>query len=268
MPLAVIATARPELEDSAPGFLGREGKRRTVDLQTLGPEQAAALLGGLTGDTAFADTPFAETLIANAGGNPLFLEETVRMLREEGLLDLERWQSEEMGDVPIPTTVQGLISSRLDRLETKEKQLAHHASVIGSIFWAGAVARLGAGDAAPEDPQPGLSELERRDFVAHLKVSTVERRRGVLVQPHPDARRRLRPGAEGPPRPASPGLHGVGEEPAEQSGRVRGDRRLAPRAGVPAHPRGHAKPDRAADPGSRDHARRGGRPCRAPREPA
>ena len=174
VPLAVIATSRPEIEDEAPGFLGREGRRRTVDLQTLGPEQAAALLGGLTGDAAFADTPFAETLIANAGGNPLFLEETVRMLREEGLLDLERWQSEEMRDVPIPTTVQGLISSRLDRLETKEKQLAHHASVIGSIFWAGAVARLGAADdAAPEDPQPGLSELERRDFVAHLKVSTV-----------------------------------------------------------------------------------------------
>ena len=58
-----------------------------------------------------------------------------------------------MQDVPIPTSVQGLISSRLDRLEPKEKQLAHHASVIGSIFWAGAVARLGAADdAAPEDP--------------------------------------------------------------------------------------------------------------------
>ncbi|HJU37116.1 MAG TPA: AAA family ATPase [Gaiellaceae bacterium] len=175
VPLAIIATARPELEDEAPGFLGKEGRRRTVDLQTLGAEQAAALLSGLAGDPAFADTPFAEKLITNAGGNPLFLEETVRMLREEGLLDLERWQSDEMSDVPIPTSVQGLISSRLDRLETKEKQLAHHAAVIGAVFWAGAVAHLGAGDApAPEDPRPGLSELERRDFVAHLRVSTVK----------------------------------------------------------------------------------------------
>jgi class 3 adenylate cyclase/tetratricopeptide (TPR) repeat protein len=176
VPLAVIATSRPEIEDQAPGFLGREGRRRTVDLHTLGPEQAAALLSGLTGDAAFADTRFAETLITNAGGNPLFLEETVRMLREEGLLDLERWQSDEMRDVPIPTSVQGLISSRLDRLEPKEKQLAHHASVIGAVFWAGAVARLGApaDESAPEDPKPGLSELERRDFVAHLKVSTVQ----------------------------------------------------------------------------------------------
>jgi class 3 adenylate cyclase/tetratricopeptide (TPR) repeat protein len=175
VPLAVIATARPEIEDEAPGFLGKEGRRRTVDLQTLGPEAAAALLSGLTGDAAFAETPFAATVIANAGGNPLFLEETVRMLREEGLLDLERWQSDEMSDLPIPTTVQGLISSRLDRLEAKEKLLAHHASVIGAVFWAGAVAHLGAADApAPEDPMAGLTELERRDFVAHLRVSTVK----------------------------------------------------------------------------------------------
>ena len=174
VPLLLIGTARPELEDEAPGFLGREGRRRTVDLQTLGPEQAAALLTDLTGDAAFAETPFAAGLIANAGGNPLFLEETVRMLREEGLLDLERWQSEEMRYVPVPTSVQGLISSRLDRLETKEKQLAHHASVIGAVFWAGAVAHLGAPEgAAPEDPRPGLAELERRDFVAHLHVSSV-----------------------------------------------------------------------------------------------
>jgi class 3 adenylate cyclase/tetratricopeptide (TPR) repeat protein len=174
VPLLFVCTARPELEDEAPGFLGREGRRRTVDLQTLGPEEAAALVTDLTGDAAYAEAPFAEALIANAGGNPLFLEETVQMLRDEGLLDLERWQGEEMNAVPIPTSVQGLISSRLDRLETKEKQLAHHASVIGAIFWASAVAHLGAPDgAAPEDPQPGLTELERRDFVAHLKFSSV-----------------------------------------------------------------------------------------------
>src|SRR5206468_6467996 len=128
----------------------------------------------LTGDAAFAETPFAAGLIANAGGNPLFLEETVRMLREEGLLDLERWQSEEMRNVPVPTSVQGLISSRLDQLATKEKQLAHHASVIGSVFWAGAIAHIGGSEGlAPEDPRAGLTELERRDFVAHETVSTV-----------------------------------------------------------------------------------------------
>src|SRR5579862_211057 len=43
-PLLIIGTARPELKDESPGFFGTEGRRRTLDLQTLGPEAAAALL--------------------------------------------------------------------------------------------------------------------------------------------------------------------------------------------------------------------------------
>jgi class 3 adenylate cyclase/tetratricopeptide (TPR) repeat protein len=172
-PIVVICTTRPEIDDVAPGFLSSEG-RRTVELQTLGREQAAALLTDLTGDPELADTPFAAALIANAGGNPLFLEETVRTLREQGLIDLEQWQAEGAAELPVPTSVQGLISSRLDRLATPEKQLAHHASVVGAVFWAGAVAHLGASaDTPPSDPHSGLAELERRDFVAQAPVSSV-----------------------------------------------------------------------------------------------
>jgi class 3 adenylate cyclase/tetratricopeptide (TPR) repeat protein len=172
-PIVVICTTRPEIDDVAPGFLSSEG-RRTVELQTLGREQAAALLTDLTGDPELAETPFAAALIANAGGNPLFLEETVRTLREQGLIDLEQWQAEGAAELPVPTSVQGLISSRLDRLATPEKQLAHHASVVGAVFWAGALAHLGASaDTPPSDPHGGLAELERRDFVAQAPVSTV-----------------------------------------------------------------------------------------------
>ena len=173
-PIALVCSARPELDEAAPGFLGSAGRRLTVELQTLDAEQAGALIADLTGDPALATTPFAAALIANAGGNPLFLEETIRMLRDQGLIDLERWGSDEAGELPVPTSVQGLISSRLDQLTTPEKQLAHHASVIGAIFWAGALAELGASEGQPAvDPRTGLSELERRDFVAHQAESTV-----------------------------------------------------------------------------------------------
>ena len=173
-PLVLVCSARPDLDDVSPGFLRSEGRRRTVELQTLGAEQAEMLLADLTGDPALAATPFASALIDNAGGNPLFLEETVRMLREQGLIDLERWTSDEIGELPVPTSVQGLISSRLDRLARGEKQLAHHAAVIGPVFWAGAVVHLGVRNGTqPDDPRPGLGELERRDFVAHQAVSTV-----------------------------------------------------------------------------------------------
>src|SRR3954464_2072502 len=120
-PIALVCSARPELDEVAPGFLGSAGRRLTVELQTLDPAQAAALIADLTGDPALAATPFAAALIANAGGNPLFLEETIRMLRDQGLIDLERWSGDEAGELPVPTSVQGLISSRLDQLTTPEK---------------------------------------------------------------------------------------------------------------------------------------------------
>ena len=173
-PLAIVCSTRPELAETSPGFLGTDGRRRTIELGTLDGEQAAALLADLLGDASLVETRFASSLIANAGGNPLFLEETVRMLRDRGLVDAERWRSEEMGELPVPTSLQGLISSRLDRLEGGDKHLAHNASVVGAVFWAGAVAHLGAEDGGPPpDHHAGLETLERRDFVLHSDISTV-----------------------------------------------------------------------------------------------
>ena len=172
-PLALICSARSELAEVAPGFLRSEGLRLTVELHTLGADEAAAMLGELAGDPALAATPFASALIANAGGNPLFLEETVRMLRDQGLIDLERW-SDEAGELPIPTNVQGLISSRLDRLASAEKQLGpsrvrHRCRLLGGR----SCAPRDADGRPPDDPHLGLAELERRDFVAHQSLSTV-----------------------------------------------------------------------------------------------
>jgi predicted ATPase/class 3 adenylate cyclase len=173
-PLALVCSARPDLADVSPGFLGTDGRRRTITLDTLQREQALALLTDLLGDATLAQTPFASALIDNAGGNPLFLEETVRTLRDRGLIDSERWRSEDIGDLPLPASVQAVISSRLDRLDVAEKKVAHHASVVGAVFWAGAVAHLAIQEAnLPPDPRPQLATLERRDFIAHRAVSSI-----------------------------------------------------------------------------------------------
>ena len=149
-----------------------------------------------------------------------------------------------------------------DQLATRpareaEKQLAHHASVVGAVFWAGAVAHLGdAGRTAAGRSAPGP---RRRSSGATssspVAVSTRRGRRRVRVQAHPDARRRVRTGAEGPTGAASRPVLGLGDDPPGQRRRVRRDRRLAPRAGVPALARSRAQPDRAADPPGRRRAR-------------
>src|SRR5207248_3126453 len=78
----------------------------------------------------------------------------------------------------------------------------------------------------------------------------------VRLQAHPDARRRLRPGSKGAAGGAPRALLRLGLVPPEHGGRVRRDRGVAPRAGVPAFARGRSKPHRAADPRGRRRPRR------------
>ena len=76
-------------------------------------------------------------LLDRAGGNPLYAEEFARIALERDALG--------GGELPAAETVQGLISARLDTLTDEEKALVQDASVIGKVFWLGALAQLGGG---------------------------------------------------------------------------------------------------------------------------
>jgi class 3 adenylate cyclase/tetratricopeptide (TPR) repeat protein len=173
-PLLALWTARPELLDANREFANGPGLRR-AELEVLPLAAGTRLLADLTGDAELAASEFAEALIANAGGNPLFLEETVRMLDDQGMLDAARWkEASERGTLPVPTSLQGLISSRLDRLDRRDKEVAHDASIVGAMFWAGAVAHLEAKNGLVSvDPSPALATLERQDFIRANAVSSV-----------------------------------------------------------------------------------------------
>jgi predicted ATPase/class 3 adenylate cyclase len=161
-PFLVLASARPELAESQPAFVANVDGRESLSLSPLGEDEIEQLLAELLADTPL-DSAHVQRLVRNAGGNPLFLEETVRMVAEakdEG--DLE--------SLPVPDTVQALIGARLDNLPGSDKRVAQQASVIGNVFWPGAVAHVGALDG---DLQPSLDTLERRDFVHSRRESTV-----------------------------------------------------------------------------------------------
>jgi tetratricopeptide (TPR) repeat protein len=96
-----------------------------------------------------------QRVLEKAGGNPLFLEETIRMLAEAG-------PAEDDAEIPVPSTLQALIASRLDQLLADSKRVAQHASVIGISFWPAAIEEL---DEQAPDLEPALGELTRRDLV-------------------------------------------------------------------------------------------------------
>ena len=70
-----------------------------------------------------------QAVLEKTEGNPLFVEETIRMLSEANGGGIER----------IPDTLQALIAARIDHLPPGEKELLQGAAVIGRIFWNGAL---------------------------------------------------------------------------------------------------------------------------------
>src|SRR5436190_18629647 len=124
VPLLVVCTARPELLERRPGWGGGKPNALTLSISPLSDIETAHLLGQLLERTVIPAEVQA-SLLARAGGNPLYAEQFARLLREMG--DRE--------DLPVPETVQGIIAARLDGLTAGEKQLVQDASMLGKVFW-------------------------------------------------------------------------------------------------------------------------------------
>ena len=91
------------------------------------------------------DPDAADAVGRATGGNPLFLEEMLRMLVEDGVLVERDGRLEPLAAVEslrVPETVQAMLAARLDRLDEDELSVLQRAAVIGQVFWWGAVADL------------------------------------------------------------------------------------------------------------------------------
>jgi len=99
----------------------------------LPPLRADEFLHALLGDDASLQ-PLTPLLIVRTGGNPFFLEESVRTLVETGVLHGERGAyhlGQALQTIQVPATVQAVLAARIDRLPPEEKGLLQTAAVIG-----------------------------------------------------------------------------------------------------------------------------------------
>jgi class 3 adenylate cyclase/tetratricopeptide (TPR) repeat protein len=158
-PLLLVCLARPELIDVRPSWGGGRTRATAIELDPLRTSESeelveALLPGGRLSPEARAD------LLEKTEGNPLFVEETIRMLLEtDGDYRPER----------IPDTLQALIAARIDSLPPAEKALLHRVAVIGRIFWHGAATFIAPG----LDVDALLDALLLRDFVLGEPRSTI-----------------------------------------------------------------------------------------------
>jgi class 3 adenylate cyclase/tetratricopeptide (TPR) repeat protein len=159
-PLLLLCLARAELLDVRPGWGGGRVRSTAIELEALSEDQSGELVEALLADL---DLPakLPPELLAKAEGNPLFVEETIRMFVERP--DPECAEG-------IPDTLQALIAARIDRLSAAEKMLLQRAAVVGRIFWRGAIEHL-----APdlEDLDSHLEDLLLRDFLLRETRSSI-----------------------------------------------------------------------------------------------
>ena len=160
VPLLVLATARPELYETRPGWGGGRRNSATLGLSPLSDADTARLVSSLL-ERAVLPAETQAALLQRAGGNPLYTEQFVRMLGEAGA----------SAGTDLPVTVQALIAARLDTLGPELKSLLHDASVLGKVFWTGALASMG--ERSRDDVLSCLRELVRREFVRPARLSSM-----------------------------------------------------------------------------------------------
>lgn len=166
-PILLVCTARPELFTDHPEWGGGKRDATTLSLPPLDPKETADLLMGLAGRSVMPARA-QQALLERSGGNPLYVTELMRLVAEQGSLDT----ADEDTELLLPDTVQAIIAARLDLLEPDDRLLLQAASVIGKVFWAGALSFLGAGES--EGIRTSLRTLVSRELIRPVRRSSMK----------------------------------------------------------------------------------------------
>jgi class 3 adenylate cyclase/tetratricopeptide (TPR) repeat protein len=164
--LLLLGNYRPEYQHS----WGSKTYYMQLRLDPLPPANAEELLQVLLGDDTSLQ-PLKQLLIERTGGNPFFLEESVRTLVETQVLVGERRSyhlAQVLPSIQVPATVQAVLAARIDRLPPEEKRLLQTASVIGTEV---PLPLLQAIAEVPEEAlRMGLSHLQAAEFLYETRL--------------------------------------------------------------------------------------------------
>ncbi|HEV8718504.1 MAG TPA: AAA family ATPase, partial [Candidatus Binatia bacterium] len=135
--MLLLVNYRPEYQHE----WGQKTYYTQVRLDPLGKEQAEEMLDVLLSENvgALREAPLRDLkrfILEKTEGNPFFMEEIVQELRERGALTTGGIQGRAPlpTDLHIPTSVQGVLAARIDRLPPQEKALLQTLAVLGREF--------------------------------------------------------------------------------------------------------------------------------------
>ncbi|HKZ50878.1 MAG TPA: hypothetical protein VJ256_03875, partial [Dehalococcoidia bacterium] len=157
-PVLLVLTYRPGYAHS----LGERTYFSRVALGHLAPEESVVMAERVL-KTATLPHQLQQLITGKAEGNPFYIEEVTKSLVESGVVrksngsySLER----PVEQVRIPDTIQEVILSRIDRMETEAKHAIQLASVIGREFTVRLLERISDVEGKLDDLLVDLKSLE------------------------------------------------------------------------------------------------------------
>jgi predicted ATPase len=124
-----------------------------IALQRLAPEDSVRIIRGVLG-TDQAPEPLVDVIVAKAEGNPFFLEELARAVRDDGGAP---------SPIRVPDTIQEVLLARIGRLPHEDRELLQTGAVVGKNVSVAVLRALGG--LRDDTLQGALTRLTRAEFL-------------------------------------------------------------------------------------------------------
>ncbi|MBF0136159.1 MAG: tetratricopeptide repeat protein [Magnetococcales bacterium] len=148
------------------------GERATeITFQQLTPDQCDQMVQHLL-QSATIPTEILELVRDRADGNPMYIEEIVRNLEEEEVIRRDEQGTiqivKNLAEIAIPSSIQGMIIARIDKLQNEPKEILHTAAVIGPVFKLALLRRI-CDVRGVKDPEERLNQFVEMGIVFESK---------------------------------------------------------------------------------------------------
>ena len=176
--LMIICTARPEFFERRENWgEGLQGFT-TLQLRQLSRLRSRTLIAEILHNVEVIPEDLFACITDVAEGNPFFIEELIKMLIEEGIIETQQevWQVrlEMLAEIQVPPTLTGILQARMDSLPAAEKLVLQHAAVIGRTFWDGLLRALTDDEAHVQLINQHLSTLRERGLIFWHERSSIQ----------------------------------------------------------------------------------------------
>jgi class 3 adenylate cyclase/tetratricopeptide (TPR) repeat protein len=156
-PHLVLCLARPSLFERRSDWIAIEAVHHRIDLQALDKRASRELVNVMLQRLGQVPAALRELITGAAEGNPFYMGELVRMLIDDGAIQIagDRWQlnPDKLLAIHVPPTLTGVLQARLDSLPAAERLALQQAAVIGFVFWDQALAALDMNSLQPLEAQ-------------------------------------------------------------------------------------------------------------------